>query len=68
MVATGMNSNSEAFLAALKLGEMMDERHGDTWLSEFLKIFRPGQSGALRSLGAAVTDNNRDIQPGRTRS
>ena len=56
-LATGTNSSSEAFLAALKLGEMMDERHGDRWLSEFLKDFRPGQSGALRSLGAAVTDN-----------
>lgn len=51
------DANSEALLATHKLGEMMEEHHGDTWLNEFLKDFRPVQSAALRSLGAAVTDN-----------
>jgi CHAT domain-containing protein len=51
------DANSEALLATRKLGELMEERHGDNWLSEFLKDFRPDQSRALRLLSATVTDN-----------
>lgn len=49
--------NSEAFLATHKLGELMKERHGDTWLAEFLENLRPDQAGAVELLSAAVTSN-----------
>jgi CHAT domain-containing protein len=51
------DANSEAFLATRKLGELLEERHGDTWLSEFLKDLRPDQTPALELLSVTVTYN-----------
>lgn len=57
LAASVNDPNSEAFLAARKLGELMEERHGDSWMNDFLNAVRPGQSETLQMLGDAVTYN-----------
>ncbi len=48
---------SDAYPATHKLAELMQVRHGDSWLNDFLKDLRPDQSQAVELLSAAITDN-----------
>jgi CHAT domain-containing protein len=57
LAADTNDRNSEGFLATRELAGLMEAGHGDSWLSDFLRDFRPGQSQALRMLSNAVTYN-----------
>jgi CHAT domain-containing protein len=48
-----------ASLAVHKLAELMEERHGDSWMKDFLAARRRGDLPALRALSAAITFNKR---------
>lgn len=57
LVDAAGHENSAASLAAHKLAELIEQRHGDPWMSDFLKAHRPGDLSGLQALGEAITSS-----------
>lgn len=49
--------NSEASHAIFALGKLLEERHGDLWMNDFLRALKPGDLPGVQALGAAITSN-----------
>lgn len=58
----------EFLLAFRKLAEIMESRHGDPWLRDFLAVHRRGDWPALTALSEAMTRNRRGAYSAAKRS
>ncbi|HEV2990312.1 MAG TPA: CHAT domain-containing protein [Candidatus Angelobacter sp.] len=53
------NKDAEASSALYKLAEVLQEKHGDPWLHDFLKALGPGDSESVHLLANALNNNRR---------
>jgi CHAT domain-containing protein len=51
------DNQADSAAAAIKLAKLLQKQNGDTWMMDFLRARRAGDSPALLALGQAITDN-----------